>query len=62
METEAIAYLYIPRIPQNACQTRISPAQYEMWESSRYNEVKSLCYHDPVAWHECVQIGRDPDP
>ena len=62
MESEAIEYPYIPRIPQNACQTRISPAQYEMWESSRYNEVRNLCYNDPKAWHTCVRIARDPYP
>ena len=41
MESEAIEYLYIPRTPPNASRTRISPAEYEMWESSRYNELES---------------------
>ena len=41
MESEAIIYIYIPRIPPNAYRTRISPAEYEIWESSRYNELES---------------------
>ena len=30
--------------------------------SSRYNEVVKLCYNDPNAWDDCVQIALRPLP
>ena len=32
-----------------------------MWESSRFNEVRKLCYNYPDAWKECVWTATAPD-
>ena len=41
---------------------RITLTEDDMWESSRFNEVRKLCYNDSDAWKKCVWTATAPDP
>ena len=41
---------------------RITITEDEMWESSRFNEVRKLCYNDSDGWEKCVGTATAPSP